>query len=135
MVSLKVLHSKTVMQKKNLHSKIIFWIAICDFCIANIKCLILCSVHRYWCCFSRLYCRLVRGYTCTCNVQILPEIIIVSVWQLGHRWLKKNLTCNFLLGQFLHYFDKIAVIHNFFFFCYNFFTLLYQSLKQKQYFM
>ena len=33
---LKILHSKSAMQEKNLHSKIIFCTAVCKFCIANL---------------------------------------------------------------------------------------------------
>ena len=63
------------------------------------------------------------------NVHILPEIssLVSGNWAIGG---KKNFRCNFLLGQFLKIFDKIAVIHDFFIFL---FTLLYRSLKQRQY--
>ena len=35
--NLKISHSKSAMQENNLRSKIIFCIAICEFCIANLK--------------------------------------------------------------------------------------------------
>ena len=36
---LKILHSKSAKPKINLHSNIIFCLAICEFCISNLKCL------------------------------------------------------------------------------------------------
>ena len=52
-----ILYGKTAMQTNYLHSRIIFCIAICEFCIVNLKMLkiTVCSVYMY-----RLYYRLVR---------------------------------------------------------------------------
>ena len=85
----KILHSKTAMQKrKNLHSKIIFYIAICEFCIANLKCLKL----QYAVCTGIYTCVVFQSFTVVWFICI----------QCPH-FNKQNSS--------LQYFVKIAVIH------------------------
>ena len=121
------------MQKKNLHSKIIFCIAICEFCISNFKYLKLHYAQVHVLFFKAL---LPFGSSYAYNIQILPEIIVFSVQKLGYihvggkKLINKKKLKKFLPGPISSLFWKNRSQSSIRF-C--FFTLLYRSLKQMQY--